>query len=415
MTKSSLIRNALRTFLILGFFSAFTPWLRAQNGIFADFNTTEGNFTIQLDFTNAPMTVANFIGLATGEQSWMNWNSGQVKTNPFYNGLTFHRVVSNFVIQAGSPNGLGTDGPGYVIKDEISPILTHNRTGAVAMAKSEWPYDVWSAVQIFTLLPHTGSSQFYITTATNTGTAGLNGHYSVFGQVVSNLSVVLAIGKVATDTNSKPVIPVVINSVSIRRVGTAAQNFNIQTNPLPKILSVPLSLTKTNQQVTLKLKNNYLVAEHRLFESSDLALWYPTELGLDLAPPLLTNIVRSATNHAEYFAITRVQYPDSSWAPRDLYGRTLLMRFDDGSPALSTKFDQNGGGTWTNSVGGSGSLYSYAWTQDIYRGYLEPLDAANTFWVHLEFTSPTTGVFGGFVYLGIWWPTYGRFTLTPNP
>src|SRR5262245_41561942 len=95
-----------------------TPWVHAQDGIFADFSTSHGNFTCQLFYDKAPRTVANFIGLATGERSWLNLPRGDVARTPFYDRLTFHRVVSGFVIQGGSPKGDGTDGPGYTFRDE---------------------------------------------------------------------------------------------------------------------------------------------------------------------------------------------------------------------------------------------------------------------------------------------------------
>src|SRR2546423_15659940 len=88
-------------------------------GIFAEFNTSMGSFTCRLEYAVAPRTVANFIGLATGQRPWLDIPSGQVRTNPFYNGTLFHRVISNFVNQGGSPNGLGTDGPGYPFRDEF--------------------------------------------------------------------------------------------------------------------------------------------------------------------------------------------------------------------------------------------------------------------------------------------------------
>src|ERR1044072_9228902 len=120
-----------RILVLLTFFAVAvsTPRCSAQytNGIFAEFNTSMGNYTCVLYHAYAPKAVANFIGLATGKRASLDLNSGVVKTNPFYNGLTFHRVITNFVIQAGSPNGLGTDGPGYAFVDEITNTLQFDR------------------------------------------------------------------------------------------------------------------------------------------------------------------------------------------------------------------------------------------------------------------------------------------------
>src|SRR5689334_22587869 len=91
---------------------AITLYLPAQtNGIFADFTTSMGSFTCQLDYTNAPKTVANFVGLASGQRAWLDLNTGRARSNAFYDGLTFHRVIAGFMIQGGSPNGTGNDGP----------------------------------------------------------------------------------------------------------------------------------------------------------------------------------------------------------------------------------------------------------------------------------------------------------------
>src|SRR6187431_2121645 len=104
-----------RFFVVAMFFAAAFHGL-AQDGMFADFTTSHGNFTCQLFYEKAPRTVANFIGLATGEKSWLNLPTGEAARRPFYDGLTFHRVVSGFVIQGGSPKGDGTDGPGYTFR-----------------------------------------------------------------------------------------------------------------------------------------------------------------------------------------------------------------------------------------------------------------------------------------------------------
>src|SRR5437763_5084572 len=82
-------------------------------GIFAEFNTSMGSFTCRLEYAYAPKAVANFIGLATGQRSWLDQNTGAVKNEPYYDGLTFHRVIKGFVIQTGSRNRQGNDGPGY--------------------------------------------------------------------------------------------------------------------------------------------------------------------------------------------------------------------------------------------------------------------------------------------------------------
>lgn len=106
------------------------------DGIYAEFNTSMGSYTCALYYAESPKAVASFIGLATGQRAWLDLPTGTTRTTPFYNGLIFHRVITNFVIQAGSPNGLGTDGPGYAFVDEITNTLQFDKFGVLAMANS---------------------------------------------------------------------------------------------------------------------------------------------------------------------------------------------------------------------------------------------------------------------------------------
>jgi peptidyl-prolyl cis-trans isomerase A (cyclophilin A) len=170
-------------------------------GVYANFETSMGNFTCELFEKDAPITVANFIGLAEGTKEWRDPKTGTtMKGKPLYNGLIFHRIIDGFMIQGGDPAGNGTGGPGFAIKDEIK--LKHDRAGTLAMANSG---------------ANTAGSQFYVTVAPQPGLDSQRA-YTVFGQVVSGLDVVLAIGKVKTGAGDRPVTPVVIKKVSIERV-----------------------------------------------------------------------------------------------------------------------------------------------------------------------------------------------------
>lgn len=124
--------------------------VRAEDGLFAIFQTNRGSFTAQLDYEKAPSTVANFIGLVEGTRGWLDAQTGALRREPFYNGITFHRVISGFMIQGGSPNGQGTDGPGYSFGDEFHPALRHDAAGILSMANSG---------------ANTNGSQFFITLA----------------------------------------------------------------------------------------------------------------------------------------------------------------------------------------------------------------------------------------------------------
>lgn len=158
----------------------------------AVFETSMGTFEVMLFAKKAPETVWNFINLAEGRQRTLRQGN-------FYDGLTFHRVIDDFMIQGGCPMGNGTGDPGYRFKDEFHKELKHNAPGILSMANAG---------------PGTNGSQFFITLAP---TPHLNNRHTVFGTVTKGLEVVQAIGKVATDSMDKPLEPVVMQKVTVRR------------------------------------------------------------------------------------------------------------------------------------------------------------------------------------------------------
>lgn len=164
-----------------------------NDGLYAKVQTDKGDILLFLDHKNAPLSVANFVGLAEGSIE----NTFRGKGEPFFDGLTFHRVVDNFVIQGGDPMGNGSGGPGYSFRNEISPNITHSRTGTLAMANSG---------------PNTNGSQWYIT---HRPTPELDGNYNVFGFVVTGMDVVNDI-----------VVGDKMNKVEIIRKGSEAQDFD---------------------------------------------------------------------------------------------------------------------------------------------------------------------------------------------
>ena len=140
-------------------------------GLFAEINTTKGRITCRLENEKAPLTVANFVALAKGEQK----NTSKPNGRPYYDGIVFHRVIANFMVQCGDPTGTGSGGPGYVFPDEFDASLKHGTPGVLSMANAG---------------PGTNGSQFFIT---HTATPWLDGKHTVFGRVIHGQDVVDAI------------------------------------------------------------------------------------------------------------------------------------------------------------------------------------------------------------------------------
>jgi peptidyl-prolyl cis-trans isomerase A (cyclophilin A) len=174
--------------------------MTSSPGLYAHFETTEGNFTARLFEKETPNTVGNFAGLAEGTREFKDPKSGAKVKRPFYDGIIFHRVIDGFMIQGGDPLGQGYGGPGYNFPDEFHPSLRHDRAGLLSMANAG---------------PNTNGSQFFVTLAP---TPHLDNRHSIFGEVVQGLDVVQKIGKVKTDRNDRPVTPVVMKKVTIERV-----------------------------------------------------------------------------------------------------------------------------------------------------------------------------------------------------
>ena len=170
----------------------------------ADIVTSMGTFHCVLFEKEAPMTVANFVGLATGQKPWEHPSTGKVTTGtPFYNGLIFHRVIPGFMVQGGDPLFNGTGGPGYNFADEIAPSLKMDRGGLLAMANAG-PGPTGGG---------TNGSQFFIT---ETGATWLTGKHTIFGSC-DEVDLVKKITGVPKGPNDKPTTPVTITKVAISR------------------------------------------------------------------------------------------------------------------------------------------------------------------------------------------------------
>ena len=165
---------------------------------YATFTTNQGTFKVKLMPDHAPTTVANFVDLAQGKREWKDPRDDVRKTEPLYDGTTFHRVIPDFMIQGGDPLGTETGGPGYRFEDECPPDgPKFDKPGLLAMANAG---------------PNTNGSQFFVTVA---ATPWLTGKHTIFGEVTEGMDVVTNISKLPTASGDKPREPVVVEKVEI--------------------------------------------------------------------------------------------------------------------------------------------------------------------------------------------------------
>ncbi len=171
----------------------------------AVFHTNKGKFKALLHHTKAPNTVANFVGLAEGTKEFTDPKTGEKVKRRYYDGLIFHRVIENFMIQGGDPLGSGMGGPGYKFDDEFHPELMHDKKGVLSMANAG---------------PNTNGSQFFITVAVAPhldAQRSMKRGYSIFGQIIEGYDIVETISQVSTNRDDRPDQPVVINKIEILR------------------------------------------------------------------------------------------------------------------------------------------------------------------------------------------------------
>ena len=179
------------------------------DGLYADIQTNKGDMVVKLFYKQTPVTVGNFVSLAEGTNTYV---IDSLKGKPYYDGVIFHRVIKDFMIQGGDPTGTGSGNPGYKFKDEFVDSLKHDKKGILSMANAG---------------PKTNGSQFFIT---HKETPFLNGKHTVFGEVVEGLAVVDTIANVKTSqdpmTRDRPIDSVIIKHIEIIRNGKDAKGFD---------------------------------------------------------------------------------------------------------------------------------------------------------------------------------------------
>ncbi len=347
---------------VLAAFLLAAPVARAQ--IFADFTVSHGEnplgtFRVLLAHEEAPRTCANFIGLATGRRAWLDTRTGRVQSGtPYYDGLTFHRLIHNFMIQGGDPQGTGRGGPGYGFQDEFHPDLRHNGRYVLSMANSG---------------VNTNGSQFFITLE---AASTLDDKHSVFGEVINDAT--HPNGKAIIDgftdatnfptgPNDVPDSPIVMESVVISGPGLAG--FDIDN---------PALLLPTVNEVKTKVRydpdgDTYAITWDRKFQteylpalSFDLNSWVfttsPYLLSLD-AQTDYTYTINGITGDKFFSRVAGVDYSLTPNAPTDLVanGKVMTVTVETGE-TIALAFDGAGTGTWTASDGGSGTLGSVVWS-----------------------------------------------------
>lgn len=404
------------------------PISKPAEGLFAVFQMSHGgnpagSFTCQLHYDKAPIAVANFISLAEGTRGWIDAPHGRVSNTLYYNGLKCHRIISNFMIQGGDPNGNGSGGPGFRFVDEFSPDLRHDHPGVLSMANSG---------------VNTNGSQFFVTVAETTH---LDDVHTIFGEVVEGYeSCVLPLSSVATGTGNVPVQDVVITGVTIQRLGSAAQAFN----PLNPALGLPAcsmhqaQLDRSAAGVMTLRWAEPAHCKYTLVDSPDLTIWGAEALSYysGYTPVVsqslnVTNLPAPGAPRHFFHLAKAVYYPLPTQSPQ---GRKFVLTGKNGYGLVTTI-------TATTATGGahliqqpssgyalSSTLSNVSWAvpefdqAEFYSDISPPFVFASTNLTHSDwffvFRTPTSGTFEGGFYTadrGSYLADYGTFTVQTLP
>lgn len=358
-----------------------------QDGLFVDIVTSSGNLRAELYPEEAPLAVSNFVGLVEGSQKAINPTTGQLIDSGFYDGTVFHRVIQNTVIQAGSPTGMGLDGPGYSFQDEFHPSRTFDGPFVLAMANSG---------------PNSNGSQFLITVAP---TPELNNVHTIFGGLVDGDEVATSISGVITDQADRPLAPITIESIAIDRVGEDALAFQPDFTGLPIASQITPRIVKRGDNFQLDIDYEERT-DYQLFISRDLQQWTSERVAFvtettPRSPFDLTIIIKA--DDRGFFRLTQVKYPVVIFPPTTLGGRTLDAAITSfgGFPQqtwinYAIRDDRFARVTLKNGTMGDVTNYSYTLNSPTRATVVLPSSLANTFSLVqfiLNFASASTGTF----------------------
>jgi len=320
--------------------------VHAPAQIYADFTLAQGanplgTFRVRLHHEQAPRTVANFIGLATGQRNWISPRSGAVQVGvPFYDGLIFHRLIHDFMLQGGDPLGTGAGGPGYIFQDQYDPALRHDGPYVLSMANSG---------------VNSNGSQFFITLAE---APHLDDLHSIFGTVIDDASypdgralidVFRSSGNFPTDSNDRPLTPITIVSVVITGPDVASFNLHDPALGLPTVSGLPLQLRHDAGAAAFFLQwSRQRKWDYPVYTSSELESW--TRIGNYLSMDVDANAAVAVTDlfsgDRGFITMAAVDYTHTPDLPVNIFGAgdALALEIDGGT--LTVEFDGAGAGNW---------------------------------------------------------------------
>jgi peptidyl-prolyl cis-trans isomerase A (cyclophilin A) len=320
---------------------------RIQAQIYADITVSHGanaigTFRVLLHHDKTPRTVANFIGLATGQKNWIDPLTGSLQIGrPFYDGLIFHRLIHNFMIQGGDPLGSGQGGPGYVFQDEFDPSLSHDDSYILSMANSG---------------ANSNGSQFFITLSAPTY---LDNKHSIFGEVINDTvfpnsrALIDAFKNSATfptGASDLPSTPITIDAITFSGPDYAGFDVNAPSHNLPLVSGESITLRHDSDIPKFDLQwSAQAKCDSPIYYSTDLVTWTLAGklLSMDNNPSFELDITNLATTPTGFYKVTKIDYSTAAEAPQNALanGNTITLNSNGGS--LNLTFDGNGAGTWS--------------------------------------------------------------------